>query len=409
MAAAFVVYFSVYGFRKPFTAAGFAQIGTWGMGVKEILVLSQVAGYTISKFVGIPVIAAMRPGGRAATLLGLVGAAECGLVLLGLLPLPWAAVGPFINGLCLGMTFGLVFGFLEGRRSTEALVAGLCTSFIVADGVMKTVGAWLLERGVSEQWMPAAAGAIFTPPLVIATIILARTPAPGPLDEASRTARAALGPAERRALYRTYATGLNLVVAVYVIVTVLRSVRADFAPQLWHGLGVTAAPRLYTVSELWVALAVTVVNGLTVLVTGNRAAFFTSMGVCLSGAVLLAATLLGHAAGLLGPMAFMILLGTATYLPYVAVHTTVFERFLAMTRSRGNVGFLMYVADALGYLGYVAVLALRLTGVDGAGNLPFFVSLCWTGTALLAACTLGAWLFFARRTAAGPTAATESA
>ncbi|MFZ4733302.1 MAG: DUF5690 family protein, partial [Pirellulales bacterium] len=75
----------------------------------------------------------------------------------------------------------------------------------------------------------------------------------------------------------------------------------------------------------------------------------------------------------------------------------------------GNVGFLMYVADALGYLGYVAVLALRLTGVEGAGNLPFFVSLCWTGTALLAACTLGAWLFFARRTAAGPTAATESA
>jgi hypothetical protein len=55
----------------------------------------------------------------------------------------------------------------------------------------------------------------------------------------------------------------------------------------------------------------------------------------------------------------MVLLGLGLYLPYVALHTTLFERLLGMTRERGNIGFLMYVVDSVGYLGYVAVMLLR--------------------------------------------------
>jgi hypothetical protein len=52
------------------------------------------------------------------------------------------------------MIFGLVLGFLEGRKHTEFLIAGFCSSFIISDGVSKSVGATLLAFGVSEQWMP---------------------------------------------------------------------------------------------------------------------------------------------------------------------------------------------------------------------------------------------------------------
>ena len=55
----------------------------------------------------------------------------------------------------------------------------------------------------------------------------------------------------------------------------------------------------------------------------------------------------------------MVLLGVGMYVPYVAVHTTIFERFIALTRERGNLGFLMYLADAIGYLGYVGVMLGR--------------------------------------------------
>ena len=38
------------------------------------------------------------------------------------------------------MVFGLVLGFLEGRRMNECMAAGLCASFILADGFTKSVG-----------------------------------------------------------------------------------------------------------------------------------------------------------------------------------------------------------------------------------------------------------------------------
>ena len=398
MAAAFVAYFCVYGFRKPFTAGTYDTDGIWGLGFKELIVLTQVVGYTLSKFAGIRVIAEMPPRLRIAALLGLVALAEAGLVAFGLLPRPWSALGLFVNGLALGMTFGLVFGFLEGRRSTEALAAGLCTSFIIADGAMKTVGAWLLERGVTEAWMPAAAGALFAVPLAVAVAVLAWTPPPSVGDQEARSVRETIDRDERRALFGRYATGLSLIVVMYLVVTVLRSVRADFAPQIWAGLGVDVPPRLYTVSEFWVALGVIVVNGLAVLVRGNRRAFLASLGVCTAGAMLLAATLVGRMLGLVSPVPFMVLVGLALYIPLVAIHTTVFERFIAVTRERGNVGYLLYVADSIGYLGYVVVLCLRLGGGAGAGSLAFFIPLCWIAVLLLMASSLGAMAYFIRRT-----------
>ena len=139
--SAFGTYFCMYAFRKPFTAAGFDEIAFMGIPLKSLFVTSQILGYTISKFLGIKVISEMPPQNRAKTLLLLIGAAELALVLLAVVPTPWNALFMFLNGIPLGMVFGLVMGFLEGRRITEALSAGLCTSFILADGATKSVGA----------------------------------------------------------------------------------------------------------------------------------------------------------------------------------------------------------------------------------------------------------------------------
>ena len=104
------------------------------MGEKTVLVTAQVLGYTAAKFIGIRVIAEMPPQRRAAGILVLIGMAEVALVLFGMAPPPLHVACLFLNGLSLGMVFGLVIGFLEGRRNTEPLAAGLCTSFILADG-----------------------------------------------------------------------------------------------------------------------------------------------------------------------------------------------------------------------------------------------------------------------------------
>ncbi len=369
--AAFGTYACMYGFRKPFTAGTYIDSAT-GLSFKTWLVTAQVLGYTLSKFIGIRVIAEMRPERRVAVLLGLIAIAELALLCFALTPPPFNAAWLFLNGLPLGMVFGLVLGFLEGRRLTEAFVAGLCASFILADGVTKSVGAQLLEFGVPEPWMPVTAGLVFLLPLLGFVWMLQHIPAPTAIDVAARSERAPMLRQERGAFLRRHGLGLGLILMVYLLVTIVRSLRADFAPELWSALGITGQPSLFTRSEFWVALGVVAANGLAVLVRDNRQAFFTALATSAAGLLLVALSILGFRAGWFTAFPFMVLLGLGMYVPYVAVHTTLFERLIALTRDRANIGYLMYLADAFGYLGYVAVmLGRRWWQVEG-GFLRFF-------------------------------------
>lgn len=394
--AAFGAYGCMYAFRKPFTA-GTYDSAPFSAGFKTWLVLAQVLGYTISKFIGIKIIAEMTPARRGKVLLSLMAIAELSLVLFGLVPPPWNAACLFLNGLSLGMVFGLVLGFLEGRRMTEAFVAGLCASFILADGFTKSVGSWLLKSGISEIWMPSTAGLIFLLPLVVFVWMLRQIPLPDQQDVAARSERAPMTAAERSALFRRYAPGLIAITVAYLLITVLRSMRADFAPEIWAGLGVKIDAGVFTRSEMLVALGVLLINGLLVLVRANRRAFFLSLIVAAGGLGSILVVLAARGGGLLPPFAFVVLMGLGLYLPYVAVHTTVFERFIAMTRERGNIGYLMYLADAFGYLGYVGVMVAKNFFHPGANVLDLFLTTGWVvGVAALAA-LLFAFVFFSRR------------
>lgn len=369
--AAFGTYACMYGFRKPFTAAAFSG-EEWPAGFKAWLVTAQVLGYTISKFIGIRVISEMPPNRRARFLLALVGVSELALLLFALLPAPWNVVGLFLNGLPLGMVFGLVLGFLEGRRMTEALVAGLCTSFILADGFSKSVGASLLKWGVDERWMPFTAGLVFLTPLVGFVAMLQRIPPPSQEDRDARAVRVSMTRADRRSWLRRHGLGIGLITVAYLLVTVLRSLRADFAPELWKSLGTDGVPAVFTRSALWVALGVLTATGSVFLVRDNRRSFFIALNLCLAGLALGGLALAGQALGFLDGFSFMVLLGLGLYLPYVAVHATVFERLIAVTRDPGNLGFLMYLSDAFGYLGYVGIMFLKLSSPPRTDFLTFF-------------------------------------
>lgn len=396
--AAFGTYFCMYGFRRPFTTIvdDPTQLVLWGLSFKVLLVVSQTLGYAISKFIGIKVISEMPPERRAGAILGLITCAELALVGFGVLPKPWSAIGLFCNGLSLGMVFGLVLGFLEGRRATEALAAGLCASFILADGVTQSLGTWLLRTAhVPIAWMPAVAGLIYFVPLFVFVWMLSRVPPPNVADVAERAERVTMTRAERWGLFRRYWVGLTAIVVVYLLISILRSLRTDFKTELLLGLKTDITAAIFSQTELCVVLSVLLVNGTLVLIRSNSVAFFASLGVCVAGIGLLMTTLI--AAPTLNGFAFMVLVGIGINLPYVAVHTTVFERFLAMTRERGNLGFLMYVADSIGYLGVVGVLVSKnLLKVEGS-FINFFLTICWIAAGLSILFLLTSWIYFAVR------------
>lgn len=395
--AAFGAYFCTYAFRKPWTAAAFADTTIWGIAQKSVLVVAQVLGYMLAKFVGIRVIAEMPPHRRSVGIVVLIAGAEVSLLLFGAAPSPFHVAGLFLNGLALGMVFGLILGFLEGRRHTEALAAGLCASFILADGVCKSAGTWLLGRGVVERWMPAIAGLMFVPPILLFVWMLTKIPPPDDHDLARRCERVPMDRTDRVSMLRKHGFGIVAIVSAYLLISIARGIRADFAPEIWKAMGVVAVPSTFSNSEFFVAFGVLIANGLSVLIVDNRRAFFASIGVGLAGCLLMIAALIGRQNGLIGPFPFMVLLGLGLYLPYVAVHTTIFERLIAMTRDRGNLGFLLYVADAVGYMAYAALVLVRGWLPVRSDPLPFFMNTWWAIGLLTLVSLVASWLYFAVR------------
>lgn len=398
--AAFGTYFCMYAFRKPFTVETYSNTSLLGIEYKTILVTAQVGGYMLSKFIGIRVVAELPPSRRARMILVLIGLAELALLLFALIPTPWNFVCLFGNGLALGMIFGLVLGFLEGRQLTEFLTAGLCASFILADGVVKSLGATLVQLGVPVYWMPFTAGLCAAPLLVCFVWMLSRIQAPDRDDVIARSARSTMNRLDRRQLYSRFAAGLTVLVCVYLFTTIVRSIRADFAQEIWTGLGTETVPSIFTYSEFVISCGLMVVSGAMVLIRDNRRAFFASLLVCMAGFSLIVVALIGQKFDWLSPFAFMVLVGFGLYLPYVAFHTTIFERLLAMTREPGTIGFLMYVADAFGYLGYVAVMLSRHM-VSSSGNLlDYFLQACLLAAVASLAGIVFAWRYFARHPSA---------
>jgi hypothetical protein len=375
LVAAFGTYFCMYGFRKPYTAATYSDVVFFGIDYKFLLIIAQTIGYVTAKWVGIKIVSEIKPTQRVGVLLGLIFFAEGMLLLFGFVPRPWNILCLLLNGLPLGVVFGLVLGFLEGRKYTEALVAGLCASFIVSDGVSKSVGKMLLDNGVTENWMPFFAGLFFLLPTLLFIAMLKYVPLPSPADVASRSERIPMKAKARWAFFLKYAPGLAGIIIVYLLVTLLRSVRADFAPELWKGLGYPQTPAVFTQSELLVSFGVVLINGLAIFILHHYKAFRFSLLTCLGGFAILPLSVWGLQAGL-GKFPFMVLVGLGVYIPYVAVHTTLFERLIAITKERANIGFLMYLADSVGYTGYIILIFFRYAVPPGNSILSIFLRSC---------------------------------
>jgi hypothetical protein len=363
---AFGTYFGMYAFRRPFAAASFAGVPALaGVDYKLALVIAQVVGYAIAKLIGVRVIAELPPRWRAAGILAQIGLAEGALVLFGLIPPPWNIACLFLDGLALGMVWGMVFGFVEGRRQSDLIGAMLCASFILSSGVVKSVGVTVLLHGIANQfWMPAITGLIFAPLLAVCLLGLSILPPPSAADIAARVERRPMNASARRALLRHYAPGLISLIAVYVALTALRDFRDNFAAEIWTEVGLGGRADIFTWSELPISVVVLGVLAALTMLRNNQLAvsvYLALMGLGLAVAGLASLAFMAHA---LGPVAWMIAVGGGLYLAYTPYNAMLFDRLIAAGGSVGNAGFLIYVADSGGYLGSVALVMLRsMSGV----------------------------------------------
>ncbi|QNQ10360.1 DUF5690 family protein [Sphingomonas alpina] len=360
-AASFSAYFAMYAYRKPFAAATFEHVAGWHfiLDYKIALIIAQVVGYALSKIIGVKLISEMGQAHRGAAIIGLIALSWFALVLFAILPAPWNVAAMFLNGLPLGLIWGLVYSYVEGRRTSEMLGAILCSSFILSSGVVKSVGSWLLGLGVTDYWMPAAAGALFFPLLLIAVVGLSMLPPPDDTDRAERTPRAPMNRIQRAAFLRNHAPAIVPLVIAYVLLTAFRDFRDNFAAEIWQALGYHNIATMFTASEVPVALFSLVTLGALMGVRDNRRALLFVHGVIIVGALLIGGSTLAYQCGWLGPAGWMVLAGAGLYMAYTPFNAMLFDRIIAVTREVGTAGFLIYLADSCGYAGTVGLLLIK--------------------------------------------------
>ncbi|WKL58937.1 DUF5690 family protein [Asticcacaulis sp. ZE23SCel15] len=396
LTAAFLTYFCMYAFRKPFTVGTYVDIGDWHFAVdfKITIVIAQVIGYALSKLIGIKVVSEAPPQNRALMIIAFVLASLVGLILFAVVPTGFKVVAIFLSGLPLGMIWGLVFGFLEGRRTSEWLGAGLCISFIVSSGVVKSVGkALTVDYGVPELWMPAATGALFFPLLALSVWMLSQTPPPDAQDQAERMARQPMYRAERKAFWSRAGFGLVLLIMAYVVLTALRDFRDNFAVELWDSLGYGDEPSIFSLSELPIAAFILPLFGLSALIRNNAHSVLFYHAMIIAGAVLIAGATLAWQASLLSPLWWMIAVGAGVYLGYIPYNAVLADQLTAALGLPGNAAFFMYMADASGYGGSVALMLLKNFGLS-LSWLTFFTWLCYISAAIVGVTAALSMLYF---------------
>lgn len=397
----FSVYTCMYGYRRAFTAAGYSDQSFLGVDYKIWLVTAQVIGYMLSKFYGIRFIAEQIGNNRALLILKLISFAWLALLGFALVPAPYNIVFLLLNGFPLGMIWGLVFSYVEGRKTTELIGAVLASSFIFASGFAKSVGAWLMQSlHVPEVWMPFAAGAIYFLPLIIFTALLDAIPAPTPDDLEQRCKREPMNGPQRKAFIRQFFPGLFLLILSYILLTTLRDFRDNFANEILGEQGLTGQAAIFTQTETPVALLVLAGISLLMLIQNNYKAFFYNHLILIFGWLLALVATLAFQAGWLPPFYWFLLTGTGLYLAYIPINCLYFDRMIATFRLTANVGFVMYVADSFGYLGSVSVLFVKQFLSLDLSWTRFFSNMVVGMSVFSILCTLLSMMYYKKRYAA---------
>lgn len=383
--AAFVTYFSMYAFRRPFVAGSyggessvFAHFNGVGLTFKSAFVLSQVLGYAISKYLGAKFCSETHRHQVAGRLVGLILAAWLALVFFGFLPGRWKALALFCNGLPIGMVWGLLVRVLEGRRLSEVMFAGLSASYVLAGGWLRAAGRWMMDSGLTNEfWMPLAVATCFLPWFLGGAWVLHQLPPPGREDELERAARPVMDRQRRRDFIREFLPGVLLLAVMFFLLTAYRDFRDNFQVDMFVEMGMKTEPVLLLMTETPVALAVTLSLVFLSLVRDNRKALIAGYSLMALGSAMLGVSTALFQKGMIGGGLWMMLSGMGVYLAYVPLGSAVIERTIAYTRFVGTAAFAVSLVDAVGYTGSVGVILWKDFFAADLSRLGFFTGFSW--------------------------------
>ena len=312
--AALLSYSLVYTLRKPFTAATFDGIEAFGFDYKVLVTIIQIAGYLIAKFIGIKLISELKRENRLKFILVSIAVAELSLVAFGALPTPYNMFAMFFNGLSLGCMWGVIFSFIEGRRTTDVLASLLGYS-------------------------------------------LTRLPQPTAQDKEQKSSRVTLNGKQRKELFIDFMPFLVLLFVANLMLVVLRDIKEDFLVKIIDMNGQSSW--MFAQVDTVVTLIILALFGAMAFVKSNIKVLVALLGLVVLGTATMSFISFNYDSLQLDAITWLFVQSLCLYIAYLCFQSIFFDRFIACFKIKGNVGFFIVTIDFIGYTGTVLVLMFK--------------------------------------------------
>lgn len=313
------------------------------MTLKTALILTQLVGYLSSKFIGIKVTSESK-GKQDYILVVLCLFSEASLVLFGILgtyATDWCFIAMFLNGLPLGMVWGLVVSYFEGRAGADFMMVALCISFIVGSGVVKDIALALLDAGYSQFWVPAIEGGMFAVLWLICIVGLNQLPPPSEVDKKDRGERISMDHQMRLEYYLAFWPGLLALWLGAVCLTAYRDYRDSFAVEIIEDMGVDVVPGTLSKTESIIAGCLMIPIASLVFIKDNVKSFGISLFFLVAGAIILLVATTAYIASPYDGINYYMVTGLGSYLGYVPYNSVLYERLIGSLRKPCTVSYLV--------------------------------------------------------------------
>ncbi|MEY4040862.1 MAG: hypothetical protein RL233_393 [Bacteroidota bacterium] len=358
----FSIYTCMYALRKPFSGLTYNDLTLWGFNVKIWMVLCQLIGYTLSKFVGIRFLGGLNRDYRGIFLICLMATSLVPLVILRFSVIEFWPFLMILNGFPLGLVWGLVFSYVEGRKHTELIGAMLACTFVFSSGWVKTIALWLqasLQLSINE--VPYITGAFALFPAVVFIILLERFPGPSREDIELRIERKALDPKTQKKILGELQYLILPFVIIYGLLTILRDFRDNFSADMLNQYLVFNSQAFVKIELPVTLLLLCIVPGFSLIKSHIKSLKLTAYCISIGGCISLI-SVVGFQLQYLSLQALLIMSGAGLYLGYILINISVMDRIIGLSGISGNSSFLIYIADSIGYLFSLTITSIALLG-----------------------------------------------
>ena len=164
---------------------------------------------------------------------------------------------------------------------------------------------------------------------------------------------------ERKRFFKLFSFGLVSFIFIYILLTLFRDIRDNFAADIWLELGYGNSAGIFTSTELPIAVSVLILIASMIYINNNKLAFQISQIIILAGFILCGVSTFLFMQQIISGYVWIVLVGLGLYMGYIPFNCILFDRMIASFKIKGNVGYFMYLVDSFGYLATVFVIIFK--------------------------------------------------